>query len=302
MALGRLGILFGILVLSTLVNAQENAAVGTSVLTTTPSTEGPSSWGVSFFSIGSLSQRQVETGGSSYGFNGYLGLNYKISKTQRFSIRPVFNVNSAGLDKKGNKIEQGSSLGDAHLVYSDYEIASMGPVGVSTSFKLYLPTSEFSQSIHMIAKFRPETFISYNFGKFSSITWVIKPDFFIQSQTTFEDQKAPLRKDGTYPRKTTQFAALEHYLEFNAEVNKYFAVKPSAGFKEDWYNAGGASFLESSHNTSAKLALGFDIRPTRGLSFTLIAENLVKLNDRKDEVTYFRPEDNSLVLLTNASL
>lgn len=301
MALGRLKALLGILFLSATVHAQDSA-VGTNVLETNPELGTSSRWGVSFFSIGSLSQKQVETGDSSYGLNGYIGLNYKLSKTQRFSVRPVFNVNSSGLDKRGKQVERGSSLGDAHLVYSDYELASIGPVGVSTSFKYYLPTSEFSQSINNIGKFRPETFISYDLGSFSSITWVIKPDFFIQSQTTFEDTKAPRRKDGTFTRKTTQMAALEHYLELNASINKYFSVKPAVGFKEDWYNSGGASFLQSSHNTNAKLALGFDIRPMRNLGFTLSAENLVRLTNRKTPVEYFRPEDNSLILMTNASM
>lgn len=303
MALGRFGAFLGILVLTATVHAQEaSTAVGSSVLQTNPELGSSSRWGVSFFSIGSLSQKQVETGDSSYGFNGYIALNYKLSKTKRFSIRPVFNVNTEGLDKKGNRIESGSSLGDAHLVYSDYEIATLGPAGVSTSFKLYLPTSEFSQQIHQIAKFRPETFVSLGTGTFSSVTWVIKPDFFIQSQTTFADTKAPLRKDGTYPLKTTQLAALEHYLELDGNINKYFSVKPAAGFKEDWYNSGGASFLPATHNTNAKLALGLDIRPLRNLSFTFIAENLVKITNRRDSVKFFRPEDNSLVLMTNASL
>ncbi|WP_413291050.1 hypothetical protein [Bdellovibrio sp. HCB337] len=305
MALRSFWALLGILVLSATVHAQESStttAVGTSTLQTSPDLGPTSPWGVSFFSIGSLSQKQVETGGSSYGLNGYIALNYKLSKTKRVSVRPVFNVNSEGLDKRGSRIESGSSLGDAHLVYSDYELATIGAAGVSSSFKLYLPTSEFSQQIHTIAKFRPETFISYDIGSFSSITWVIKPDFFIQSQTSFEDRKARPRKDGTYPRKTTQLAALEHYLELDGNINKYVSIKPSAGFKEDWYNSGGAAFLPATHNTNAKLALGLDIRPVRGLSFTLIAENLVRVSNRKDAVKFFRPEDNSLVLMTNASL
>lgn len=298
---GMVGILWGVLFTSLPVAAQEQT---TSLSTTlgSPSDGDSSKWKVSFFSIGSLTQKQVEQGGASYGFNGYLALNYKLSRTQRFSLRPVFNVNSTGLDKKGKVVQQGSSLGDAHVVYSDYEIATLGPAEVSTSFKLYLPTSEFSRSIHTIAKFRPETFVKYELGRFSSVTWVIKPDLFIQSQTTFEDRNGEPLKDGSYRRKTTQLAALEHYLEFDANMNKYFSIKPSFGFKEDWYHSGGAPFLKSTHNTNAKLGLGVDVRPMRNLSFYLIAENQVKLNNRKDSLRFFRPEDNSLVLLTNASL
>lgn len=275
----------------------------TSVSTSAPSSTAKafSKWGASFFSIGSLSQGQIETGGASYSAYSYLGLNYKLSETRSWSLRPVFNSNSEGLDKSGKKVNADFSWGDAHLVYSDKEIATLGPAGVSTNFKLYLPTSEFSRQIHTVAVFRPETFVAYDLGGKMWLTWVIKPDFFIQSQTTFEDPSSPA-VGGSYKRKATSLAALEHYLEFKRELNKVFAIKPYVGFKENWTHAGGTPDLKAAHNTSAKLGVGIDLRPLEGVSFSLSAENLVRVSNRADAVKYFRSEDNSLILITTASL
>lgn len=305
MALGRLFlIVISVFFATVSVQAQEGTA-GLNVLESSQLNAERSPWGASFFSIGSLTQQQLETGGSSFSAYNYVGLNYKFSSSQRFAIRPVFYYNTAGLDKGGRYVESDSSLGDLHLVYSNYEIASLGDAGVAMSFKVYLPTSEFSQSSKMIAKVRPETIVSWDIGRFSSLSYVAKPDFFIQSNTTFVDAFAPKNTDGSYkkdPRRSTQFAALEHYLELDANVSKYLSIKPAVGFIEDWYNSGGAENLDSNHNTSAKLALGFDIRPMRRLSFTLGAENKVRLNNRRDNVVFLRPEDSGLFLMTNASM
>lgn len=67
-------------------------------------------------------------------------------------------------------------------------------------------------------------------------------------------------------------------------------MKPYAGFKERWSNSGGNPALQGTHNTSAKLGLGFDIRPVQGVSFTLLAENLVPVSDRKDAVNISGPK------------
>lgn len=205
-------------VLATLIWVQRGSAqaqVNTSVTNPSSTSSGSSSnWGASFFSIGSLSQGQLETGGSSYGAYSYLGLNYKISKSRRFSIRPVFTANSAGLDRGGKKVEGNFAWGDAHLAYSDSEIASLGPAGVSTTFKIYLPTSESSKQMRTVLIFRPETFVAYDVAKDTALTWVIKPDFYLQSQTTFADPGSSRRADGSFERKTTPLAVLEHYWSF----------------------------------------------------------------------------------------
>ncbi|HEY8269450.1 MAG TPA: hypothetical protein VIG33_01070 [Pseudobdellovibrionaceae bacterium] len=266
---------------------------GTNILEVSPGSEAPSKWGVSFYSLGSIAQKQIETGDPSYFTYNYIGLNYKISKSRRFAIRPVFNYVSSGKDKYANDVKSEMTTGDLHIVYADYEIATLGEANVSTSFKFYLPTSQGSQDSQMIVKFRPETFISMEVRRHDILTYALKPDFFLQSRGSYLDAN---RKD-----RSTQIALIEHYLEYSAGLNKMFSLKPSVGFIESWFNPSTNKNFNT-HKTEAKIALGLDINLMKGLMFTLSAENRVLLTDRKDAVTFFRPEDNGLVLITSASL
>lgn len=285
-------------------SAQEGTA-GVSMVEASPDTSYLTNWGVSYFSIGGLTQDQIEKGTGSFSAYNYIALNYKFSKTRRFSVRPVFYFNTAGVNKYNETVGTSTSMGDLHLVYSDYEIASFSDVEVSTSFKLYLPTSDYTQMTGNVAKFRPETYITKKVGSFSSVSYVLKPDLYIQGHNSFVDETTPRKADGSYrfnPNKTTQMASLEHYVEFNASMSQNFSIKPSVGFVDDWYNASPSEKMNGSHNTSAKLALAFDFRVARKLTFTLGLENKPKIINRRDELAFFRPEDNSAFLMTNASL
>jgi hypothetical protein len=275
-----------------MVNAQESA-VGTSLIPASATAEVPTNWGVSFYSLGSVAQQQIERGGASYFAYNYIGLNYRLSKTTRFLIRPVFNYTSSGKDKFNKDVKSDTTLGDLHLVYADYEIATLGEANVSTSFKFYLPTSQGAQESGMIVKFRPETFVALDVGRFDTMTYILKPDFFLQSRGSYLDA---FNKD-----KTTQIANLEHSIEYGRSLSKIFTLKPSVGFIEAWYNPTKDPKFNT-HKTEAKIALGLDIRAAKGLSFTLSAENRFFVANRKDEIAFFRPEENGLVFITNASM
>ncbi|MGZ3743262.1 MAG: hypothetical protein ACXWRE_06255 [Pseudobdellovibrionaceae bacterium] len=284
-------VLFAILTFTSLaVNAQ---TAGTSVLEISPKVEGTPEWGVSFYSLGSVAQQQIEKGDPSIFAYNYIGLNYKLSKAKRFSLRPVFNYSSAGKDRFAKEVKAETTAGDLHLVYADYEIAALGEANVSTSFKFYLPTSPGAQESHMILKFRPETFISMEVQKYNFLTYALKPDIFLQSRGSY--------LDASQKEKSTQIAALEHYLEYSASLNKMFALKPALGFIETWYNPSPDKNFHP-HRTEAKIALGLDINAMKGFLFTLSAENRVLLTDRKDAISFFRPEDNGVILITSASL
>jgi hypothetical protein len=272
-------------------HAQEGTT-GISMVEGAPVTASP--WGVSFFSLATAPQNQIGQGASVFAYN-YLGLNYKLTKSRRFSIRPVFQYTSSGLDNRGNNAKSGTVLGDAHFVYADYDIGTLGPATVSTSFKFYAPTSDSSQANGTLLKFRPETFISMNVGRYDSLTYVVKPDFYVQSRfSNFSE--------GKYPKEfTTKVFEIEHYLEYGLSFSKTFRLKPSAGFLDTFNNVSKNPKVPS-RATFAKLALGLDIYAMRGLSFTISAENKFSVADRRDDVAVMRPEESSLLLITSASL
>jgi len=263
----------------------------------------PSAWGVSFFSIGSMTQKQIERGGGAFSTYNYLSLNYKLSRAKRLSFRPVFYYNTNGYNRFNDYTSQSIEAGDAHLVYSNYEFADIDDIEVILNMKVFLPTSQSSQVTRMIAKIRPEIIATKPVGRYSSFSYVVKPDIYIQSQMVYIDDTVPKRADGSYkfdPRKTTSMAALEHYLEFDASMTPTFSIKPALGFKEEWYNS--AERLPGGHTTIARLALAMEFRVAQRASFALGIENKPKVANRKDDVAFFRPEENEATLMINASM
>lgn len=271
--------------------AQEGTT-GISMVESSSINAADSKWGVSFYNLSSAPVGQLGEGPSVFTYN-YLGLNYKFNKTQRASFRPVFHHTTSGKDKWGRDSKSDTVLGDAHFVYADYEMAALGPANVSMSFKFYIPTSEGSQNNGQLLKFRPETFISWGVGRYNAVTYVLKPDFFVQSRASNFDSRGR--------EYTTYVFDLEHYLEFSWSINRTFKLKPAAGFSDSWSNPSKNPRV-STRKTEAKLALGLDIYARRGLSFTISAENKFSVADRRDDVAIMRPEENSLLFITNASL
>lgn len=263
------------------------------------------SWTYSFFSIGGLTPGQVDRGSGSYSAYNYISFNYKLSDKTKFSIRPVFYANTAGFDKSNNYQEQSVKLGDLHLVYSVNDYLVAGRIKMSTALKLYLPTSEFSKASKMIAQFRPETYIQYELNRFDSVSWVLKPDIYLQSQTAYLDSATPQYDDGFYkfdPRKTTRIAALEHYLEYAKSFGKEYTLKPALGFKEDWTYGSEVEKLEGSHSTSFRSAIGLDIKLIKNWTITPGVENIVKVSNPKGDVKFYRPDDNNYTLMVSGAL
>lgn len=264
-----------------------------------------SPWSVSFFSIGGLTPAQIDKGSGSYSAYNYLSLNYKINKDSKFAIRPVFYLNTSGYDKYNAYQEQSAKLGDLILMYALYNYVDQGPLKISTQFKLYLPTSEQSKINRQIAQFRPETYVELTVIGTDTLTWVIKPDIYLQSQTAYLDSTTPIYDDGTYrfdPRKTTRIAYLEHYLEYAKDLGRDFTFKPALGFKEEWTNGSNVENLSPGHNTVVRSAIGVDIKLVRGWTFTPGVENISKSSNPEHGVMDFVPKDNNYFLMINGSL
>ncbi len=262
-------------------------------------------WTVTFFSIASTETRNFDSGSPSVGSYDYFGFNRRLSPTTKFAFRVPFLFNTAGYNKYGDFDKQDIKLHDVILNFSDYDFYYIGEVDVSANFKLYLPTSEYSQLQKTVARIRPEFYFKYNFGRYSWISYGFKPDYYIQSQTAYYDDTTPRRADGTFvtdPRKTNKIASLEHYLEGSININRLFSARLKSGFDEDWYYGSEAENLDGGHVTYAVSSAGVEIRPMRGLNFILSLQNKAILYSGKGgrAVSLFNPRDNSIVLQTNA--
>jgi hypothetical protein len=267
---------------------------------------GNRAWTSSFFSIASTTSNQIDRGATSVGSYNYVSVNRRLTPDAKFSIRIPFVYNTSGFNKYGDYESQNTSFQDLHFVYSHYDIGTIGDVEVAGNMKLYLPTSDSSQRQKMITRLHPEAYFFLPIGRFSGLSYVVKSDYFVQSQTAYYDNTTPTRADGSFvtdPRHTTKMASLENYFELDLDITKLFGFQVHAGFDEDWYYTSNVEGLTGGHITYGVLQAGFEFRPMRGLSFLLFVENKPMLATyRNENVAFFRPQDNSLVLMTNAYL
>lgn len=264
-------------------------------------------WNVTFFSIASvpnMSFGKSATGERSLESYNYFGLNYKIDSDTKFSICVPFSYNTAGQNEYADNVASVVDIQDVHFVYKKYDLGYIGNIDISGNIKAYLPTSEFAQNAKMIMKLRLEGYFEYAVGRFSTITYAVKPDIYWQRQTAYFNSDTPQYEDGSFkkdPRATSKQYALEHYLEAAMDINKYFAVKPKVGFDEDWYYSSDVEGLEGSHVTKVKAGVSLETRPMKGLTFTLGFQNATTLGSFKGkDVAYWQPENTEYTLMTNA--
>lgn len=264
-------------------------------------------WNVTLFSIASLSNMSYgkqATADRSVGSYNYFGFNYKIDSDTKFSVRIPFTYNTAGQNEYGDQMSSILDLQDVHFAYTKYDLGYIGDIDISGNAKVYLPTSEYAQNAKMVAKLRLEAYFEYAIGRFSFLTYAVKPDIYWQRQTAYFNPDTPQWDDGTFkkdPRSTTKQYSFEHYLEAVLDINKYFAVKPKAGFDEDWYYSSSVEDLEGSHVTKIRSGVGLEMRAMRGLTLTVGVQNETTLGSYKGkDVAFWQPENTEYTLMTNA--
>lgn len=264
-------------------------------------------WNVTLFSIASLSNMSYgKTADSTRSVDSYnyFGFNYKIDSDTKFSVRIPFVYNTAGQNEYADQVSSVLDLQDVHFAYSKYDLGYIGDVDISGNVKLYMPTSEYSQNSKLVTKLRFEAYFEYSIGRFSSITYGVKPDIYWQRQTAYYDPNTPQWENGTFkkdPRGTTKQYSFEHFVEGVIDINRYFSVKPKAGFDEDWYYSSDAEQLEGNHVTKVRAGLGLEMRVMRGLTFTAGVQNTTSLGSYKGkDVTWMQPENTEYTLMTNA--
>jgi hypothetical protein len=266
-------------------------------------------WNVTLFSIASvnnMSYGKQATSTRSFDSYNYFGFNNKIDADTKFSVRIPFIYSSPGQNSYAENTPSRLDIQDVHFAFSKYDLGYIGDVDISGNVKLYLPTSEYSQNSKLVAKLRFEAYFEYAIGRFSSINYVIKPDFYWQRQTAFLNTDTPQFNDGAFvrdPRSTTKQYSFQHYLESVIDVNRYYSVKPRLGFDEDWYYSSDIEQLEGNHVTRFVAGLGLEMRPMRGLTFTLGVQNQTTLGSYKGkDVVLGAPENTQYSLMTNAFL
>lgn len=265
-------------------------------------------WSLTFFSIASVSNMKPgkeEKSNRSVDSYDYLSVNYKIDSVQKASMRLPWYFNTAGNNEYGDEVTSDFALADIHFVYSNYDLGYIGDVDLSGKVKAYLPTSKQSQNQGLITKIRFEGYADYQITRSLSVAYVAKPDIYWQSRTASLNDTIPMYDDGSFyvtdPRQTNKQFGLEHYLQFQYDINSMFSVTSKTGFNESWYHTSNVEELDGSHTTALRLGVDVWIRPMRGLSFTLGMSNDTMLNSyRGQDVKIWQPFNTQYSLMTNA--
>ena len=263
-----------------------------------------SPWNLSYFGLYSVETKAFDYPNPSLFTYNYIGVNYRISKDTKLSLRIAFLHTFAGNDDRGQEVKQDTALSDAHIAYSDYDLFTLGPIDVGASFKFYFPTSETSQATHMFGKFRPEMYWEWAYGGYSSLTYVIKPDYYFQRQTAYVATTAKYNNDGSFvfdPRRTNKIATIEQFIQWEINMNKFYSFMPKVGFADEWYYGSEAEGLPGGHDTKVLSAIGVKVRPMRGLNFELSLQNNASATGQ-NKTRFWHPDDNQLLLITNAGL
>ncbi len=259
---------------------------------------------VSLYSFGSVGVPEMEKGNASLFFYNYVAFNYKYAKDRRLSFRPTFNYVSGGVNRFGDRVEENVIADDFHIVWTNYDIGEFMDSKVSGNVRLYLPTGKNSQAQRMIAKTRGELYLEWATAEFSKITYVIKGDVLFHNERAYRNSDIVTDDRGlyvSYPIQTNKFAVLEHFVEYDADLGKYLAFEPQAGFKEEWRYSSDIEGLNDAHSTIFKTSAGFRVRPMKSFDFKLSLENQSRV-DSSVPFTYGRPDDNSWLLETNIRL
>lgn len=257
-------------------------------------------WKTTFFQLAATEPARFDDDkATALFFYNYFSFNYKIDDDSRFSFRPVFTIESPGVNKYNDTVSKWNiNMGDWYAQYSRFNLFDMGPFGTRTNLRLYAPTSDNSKNNGMIAQFHPELYFETSLWRGTGIEFAFKGDYYFHSQKAYTFTTSSGRQIFT----TNKEAELETYFQLNQRLTSKFDLKPRLTWFDEWKHRSPENRLSSSHTTAFAASLGVDWHPTNNFNATLTYSNVTtyyanRFFIRKDK--HFDPNNNQLVALTN---
>lgn len=252
-----------------------------------------SKWSYSFFSFLSAPyELPVKDRTSLVSSYNYVSFNYKIDYTRRVTIRPTFNMNTAGYDvigreDKASKIE----LGDLYLQYADYNFALLpGNIGVLAQFRIFLPTSESSRQQKTLAKLGGWFIFSHPFGDSWELNFHTKGYYYWQSQKSYDGGKS-------YPSHTKKYK-WENYFELGKMFNETFGFSATFGLTMEEKNGSDLYNDEARHVNTLKTGVSIRYNYAWYLNFIFGIDNQIYNVNNQQDHTLLQPDDLQFILLT----
>ena len=257
-------------------------------------------WKISFFQLAATEpDRFDDEKSAAVFFYNYFSFNYKIDDSSRFAVRPVFTLESPGVNKYNDTIsEWNANWGDWYVQYSKFDLFEIGPFGSRTNLRLYAPTSENSINNGMITQFHPELFFETSLRRGTSFEIAFKGDYYFHSQSAYKFKTAAGKEKFTSNKQ----AELESYVELNQKINSQFNIKPRLTWVDEWKHRSEKNGFASTHKTSVAAGLGIDWHPTSNFNTLLIYSNVTTYYGNRSFIRkekHFDHNNDELVALTN---
>lgn len=297
-------LIFSILLASLFVQAQEvlNANEAKTSLDTKNVTEVKpvetdstlrSPFGISFYTLGGYNDTQLYNSDPSYSvYDAYVSFSWKLPNDIRLSALPTFGYTTAGNDLSGKEAADKFYWRDFSLAISQnhlFENYLPARFELKQKARLYFPTSDGSKDEGMIARLRLELESKYNIDRFSSFRMYMKPSYYFQRTTAF------LTSAGK--TSTSKMADSQHGAEVDWNLNKLFSLKPGFEIEDKWTNKSEVNAYTSRHTSEISYRMGFEVRPSRDVNFT------VGIQDKRDLIDPSGVDPTvSYSLLTNVTI
>lgn len=257
-------------------------------------------WKVSYFQLAATEpSRFDDKKATTFFFYNYFSFNYKIDDNSRLAVRPVFTLESPGVNKYNDTVSKwNASWGDWYIQYSKFDLFEVGPFGSRMNLRFYAPTSDASKKNGMISQLHPELFMETSFGRSTSLEIAFKGDYYFHSKKAYQFTT----ESGKEIYTTNKEAELESYIELNQKLSSKFNLKPRLTWFDEWKHGSPVNRLSSTHETRFAVGLGVDWHPTDNFNTLVIYGNETTYYANRSFVKKekrFDPNNNELVALTN---
>ena len=260
----------------------------------------PSPWSYSYFGLLSHSWQELERGGARLSTYNFLTAAYRVSQATKVAVRLPFSYNSFGFDdfNKNAIQDQELLLQDIFISYLNYNLILLPfDIGVFWEGRVYLPTSQTSQDMKMISRFRND----FVFSKYFSSEWVVeyvsKLNYFYQSQTAYPIQFIDENGFEVNTISRTKKLFYDHWFNIWYRFKPTLSVGWQAGWEDTYFNRSEANRgfnKPGRHVYKLGPQVAFELSSNANFIFQ-VAENLV--NENRKDLGKFRTENLHATLL-----
>jgi hypothetical protein len=183
--------------------------------------------GVRFFNFSSVDMAQAGKDGGRLESYNYFSLEYRLSRDEKIAIRPAFDLNSGGSNFRGKFEEADFEWSDLYINYANYSWRLLPfDMDYVSNIRVYLPTSEDSQTRGMIMRIRPYFIARAPLTSRMIYAIHFQPDFYVQSRTGYANDRGFANGNRNYGYKV--------FGELAYRLNRTFSIFGNLGHDQMW--------------------------------------------------------------------